>query len=170
MADFQFKDFEDYLEQLCRENVDVAHEVNGQVCFSRLRSRTEVMQIINNAGKNIVILGRFNGRAIGEKYERRMRQFAVIRFACYAENNAGDISEGIDTAIDTAWNIMMQFIARMFKDYKEDDCGPVGEFEFNNISWDEIDEPIYLENHYGWDLSLPFRSQQPAYDAAKWTP
>ena len=168
MADFQFKDFEDYLEQLCREYVDVAHEVNGQVCFSRLRSRTEVNQIIGNAGKNIVILGRFSGRSVGEKDQKSMRQFAVIRFACFAENNGGDISEGIDTAIDTAWNIMMQFIARMREDYKDDDCGPLEGVEFQSMNWNEIDEPIYLENHYGWDLTLPFRSTQPAYNAAKW--
>ena len=166
--DFQFKDFEDYLEQLCREHVDVAHEVGGQISFSRLRSREEVTEIINNAGKNIVLLGRFNGRAIGESEERGMKQFATIRFGCYAENNSGDIAGGIDNAIDLAWNIMMQFIARFRADYKEDDCGPLAAIEFESMSWDEIDEPIYLENHYGWDLSLPFRSTQQAYDAAKW--
>lgn len=169
MADFQFKDFEDYLEQLCRENTDVAHEVNGQQCFSRLRSRDEVTEILNNAGKNIVLLGRFSGRAIGESQEAGMRQGATIRFACYAEINDGDLSGGIDNAIDLAWNIMMQFIAKFRKDYKDDDCGPLGNVEFENMSWNEIDEPIYLENHYGWDLSLPFRSTQPGYDENKWT-
>ena len=154
MADFQFKDFEDYLEQLCREHTDVAHEVGGQVCFSRLRSRDEVTEIINNAGKNIVLLGRFNGRTYGDSQEAGMRQFAVIRFASYAEiTGAG--SAGIDDAIDMAWNIMMQFIAKLRQDYKDDDCGPLGNVEFENMSWNEIDEPVYLENHYGWDLSLP---------------
>ena len=166
MADFQFKDFEDYLEQLSRENTDVAHEVEGKECFSRLRSNDEVSALVNNAGKNIVLLGRFNGRAAGESQEAGMRQFAVIRFASYAEVTGN--SSSIDDAIDTAWNIMMQFIAKFRKDYKEDDCGPLGNFEFENMSWSEIDEPIYLENHYGWDLSLPFRSTQPAYDADKW--
>lgn len=168
MSDFQFKDFEDYLEQVCRENVDVAHEVDGKICFSRLRSREEVTEIINNAGKNIVLLGRFSGRAVGESQEQGMQQYAVIRFASYAENNGGDLGGGIDNAIDTAWNVMMQFIARFRKDYYEDDCGPLGNMQFENMSWDEIDEPIYLENHYGWDLTLPYRSMQPAYDAAKW--
>lgn len=168
MADFQFKDFEDYLEQLCREHVDVQHEVNGQQCFSRLRSRDEVTQISNSAGRNVVILGRFSGRAVGESQEAGMRQFAVIRFASFAELNDGDISGGIDNAIDTAWNIMMQFIAKFREDYKEDDCGPLGMVEFENMSWNEIDEPVYLESHYGWDLSIPFRSTQLAYDADKW--
>lgn len=167
MADFQFKNFEDYIEQLCREHADVQHELNGQICFSRLRSQTEIDQLVNNAGKNIVILGRFNGRAFGESQEAGMRQFAVLRFASYAAVT-GDASS-IDDAIDTAWEIMMQFIAKFRKDYKEDDCGPLGNFEFENMSWNEIDEAIYLENHYGWDLSLPFRSTQPAYDAAKWS-
>ena len=167
MSDFQFKDFEDYLEQLCRENTDVAHEVDGQVCFSRLRSREEVTQITNNAGKNIVLLGRFSGRAFGDSQEAGMRQFAVIRFASYAEIN-GDPEGGIDTAIDTAWNIMMQFIAKFRRDYAEDDCGPLGNVEFESMSWNEIDEPVYLENHYGWDLSFTFRSTQPGYDAGKW--
>lgn len=166
MADFQFSDFEDYLEQLCREHTDVAHEVNGMHCFSRLRSNDEVNAIINNPGANIVLLGRFNGRAAGESQEAGMKQFAVIRFASYAEVTGN--SSSIDAAIDTAWNIMMQFIARFRKDYYDDDCGPLGNVEFENMSWTEIDEPIYLENHYGWDLSLPFRSTQPAFDADKW--
>lgn len=169
MSDFQFQDFEDYIEQLCREHVDVAHEVDGKVCFSRLREQGEIHQIINNAGKNIVILGRFNGRAVGDSQEAGMRQFAVLRFACYAENNNGDLGGGIDTAIDTAWNIMMQFISKFRFDYAADDCEPVRNIEFESMSWNEIDEPIYLENHYGWDLTLPFRSYQPAYDADKWT-
>jgi len=96
-----------------------------------------------------------------------LRQFAVIRFASYAEIN-GDPEGGIDTAIDTAWNIMMQFIAKFRMDYAEDDCGPLGNVEFESMSWNEIDEPVYLENHYGWDLSFPFRSTQPGYDAGKW--
>lgn len=165
MADFQFANFEDYLEQLCREHVDVAHEVNGQECFSRLRSNEEVTQLINNAGKNIVLLGRFNGRAYGDSQEAGMRQFAVIRFASYAEVGS---ELNIDTAIDTAWEIMMQFIAKFRQDYHDDDCGPLNNVEFENMSWGEIDEPVYLENHYGWDLSFPFRSTQPGYDADKW--
>ncbi len=165
MDGFQFKDFEDYLEQLCREHVYVGHEVDGKVCFSRLRSQEEINQITINAGRNIVLLGRFNGRAYGESQEAGMRQFAVIRFASYAE--VGD-EANIDTAIDTAWNIMMDFIARFRQDYKDDDCGPLGNVEFENMSWSEIDEPIYLERHYGWDLSFPFRSTQPGYDADKW--
>lgn len=169
MSDFQFINFEDYLERLCRENTDVQHELNGQECFSRLRSMDEITQISNNAGRNIVILGRFSGRAFGDSQEQGMRQFAVIRFACYADPTTGDPSGGIDQASDRAWNIMMQFAAKFRKDYKDDDCGPLGNFEFENMSWTEIDEPIYLENHYGWDLSVPFRSTQPAYDAAKWS-
>lgn len=167
MSDFQFINFEDYLEDLCREHVDVAHEVGGQVCFSRLRSKEEVAQITNAAGKNIVLLGRFSGRAFGESQEAGMRQFSVIRFATYAEIE-GTPEDSIDAAIDKAWNIMMQFVARFRKDYKDDDCGPLGNVEFESMSWNEIDEPIYLENHYGWDLSFPFRSTQPGYDAAKW--
>lgn len=164
MSDFQFQDFEDYLEQLCREHVDVQHELNGQVCFSRLRSQAEIDAIINNAGRNILLLGRFSGRAVGDSQEAGMRQFAVLRFASYA-----DISQsGVDAAIDKAWNIMMDFIARFRKDYKDDDCGPLANVEFENLSWDEIDEPVYLENHYGWDLSLPFRSTQLEYDSDKW--
>lgn len=168
MSDFQFIDFEDYLEGLCTSNQDVQHGLNGQVSFSRLRSQTEVNELVNNAGKNIVLLGRFNGRAVGETEEQGMRQFATIRFACYAENNNGDISGGIDQAIDKAWNIMMQFVAKFRKDQKDDSCGAIAGVELQNIGWNEIDEPIYLENHYGWDLTLPFRSYQPAYDADKW--
>lgn len=168
MNDFQFKDFEDYLEQLCREHKSVGHEVNDKHCFSRLRSNDEITQITLNAGVNIVLLGRFNGRAIGESQEAGMQQVAVIRFASYAQNNDGDISGGIDNAIDTAWIIMMDFIARFREDYKNDDCGPLANIEFQNMSWAEIDEAIYLENHYGWHLTLPFRSTQPAYDADKW--
>lgn len=167
MADFQFRNFEDYLEQLCREHTDVQHEVGGQVCFSRLRSETEVTEISNNAGRNIVLMGRFNGRASGENQEAAMRQSVTIRFACYSEVTGS--ASAIDEAIDKAWTIMMDFIARLRQDFKDEEyCGPLGNIEFENMSWSEIDEPIYLENHYGWDLTLPFKSTQPAYDAAKW--
>lgn len=168
MADFQFQNFEDYLEQLCMLNQDVLHNPPTQVSFSRLRSNGEINAIINNAGPNIVLLGRFNGRAVGDAQEQGMRQFAVLRFASKASLNNGEIGEGIDIAIDTAFNIMMQFVAKMRKDYIDDDCGPLGLFEFENISWAEIDEPIYLESHYGWDLTIPFKSTMLAYDADKW--
>ena len=168
--EYYIKEFEDYIEQLCREHVDVLHETNAKICFSRLRSRTEVTEIINNAGENIVIMGRFNGRSVGDSQEQTFRQFVVLRFACYAINNGvDDPSDGIDNAIQKAQDIMFQFISRFRKDQKDDDCGPLRLVELQNISWDEIDEPIYLENHYGWDLTLQYKSYFPAYDAAKWT-
>ena len=107
----------------------------------------------------------------GQRCRPSLRLFShgrPVRFAIYEELNDGDISGGIDTAIDTAWNIMMEFIARFRQDYKDDDCGPLGNVEFESMSWAEIDEPVYLENHYGWDLSFPFKSTQPGYDADKW--
>lgn len=168
MADFQFQNFEDYIETLCTEHQDVLHDPPNRVAFSRLRSNNEISAITNNAGPNIVLMGRFNGRAVGEQQAQGMRQFVVLRFASYADLNGGDLSGGIDNAIDTAWNIMMQFIQRMRNDYIADDCGPLGLFEFENISWQEIDEPIYLESHYGWDVTIPFKSTMPEYDAAKW--
>jgi hypothetical protein len=86
----------------------------------------------------------------GEADDQTMRNFAVIRFACYAENTDGDMEGGIDAALDTSFLIMMQFLAKMRKDYRDDSCGAVRDLELKNAGWDEIDEKIYLENHYGW--------------------
>jgi hypothetical protein len=169
MSSYYKQEFENYIEHLCREHVDILHGSNGIVAFSKLRSETEVTELVNNAGENIVIIGRFNGRAVGEKDEQAYRQSAVIRFACYAKNNGVDSpTAGIDDAIAKAEMIMYQFIARMRKDYKDDDCGALQHVELQNLNWNEIDERIYLQNHYGWDLFINYKNYFPGFDAAKW--
>jgi len=166
--DFYIQEMEDYVEGLCRSHTDVLHNPPAKVCFSRLRSQDEVNQLINNAGKNVVIMGRMSGRAVGDAIEQKLRQEFVLRFACYAEVASG--TQGIDDAIDLAQDIMFDFISKMRVDAKDDqnDCGPLRYVELNNISWNEIDEPIYLENHYGWDLIIPISAYFPPYNALKW--
>jgi hypothetical protein len=166
MAEYYFDTFQDYLQSLCEKHVDVAHGVDGKQAFARLFSNEEMEALANNAGKNIVVVSSFTGRADGKIDEQLMLQIVTIRFATNADATGSD---GINLAMQTSWNIMWDFITRFRGDAKADDyCGELEGVQFQNISWDEIRDAPFLENHYGWELTLPFKSYQPAYNAAKW--
>lgn len=166
MAEYYVDQFQTYLEGLCEKHVDVQHNVGGLRTFARLMSDEEVNELVNHAGKNIVIVSSFYGRAVGAADDQQMRQFVQIRFACHVTNNT---TEEINEALKKSFRIMWDFITRFKKDIKDDDgCGELSGMEQQNISWDEIPAP-FLENHFGWELTLPFRSFQPQYDAAQWT-
>lgn len=165
MADYYIDEFQNYLEQLCTQNKLVGHGAGGKKSFARFQSDEEMNELARNAGKNIVVVANFFGRSTGSADEQAMRHYATLRFACHSANTN---TTGINAAIIRAWDIMWQFVARMRKDMQEDDCPPA-ELAFHDMNWDPIDGP-WLENHYGWDLTLPFKSYQPAYDAADWQP
>jgi hypothetical protein len=167
MAEFYFSEFQTYLQTLCELHTDVAHNVNGQKAFARMFSNEEMDALANNAGINIVVVASFFGRAIGSPDEQLMQQYASIRFA---SNAAATGAAGINTAMAKAWQIMWDFIARLRNDARADadDCGELQNLDIAGISWDEIPDAPFLENHYGWELTLPFKSTQPQYNATKW--
>jgi hypothetical protein len=167
MAEYYFDEFQDYLQTLCEKHVDVQHNVDGRSAFARLFSNEEMEALVNNASPNIVVVSSFFGRAAGSVDEQAMLQTVTIRFA---SNAAADGSAGINVAMAKAWQIMWDFIARMRQDIISgaDGCDELTGAQLQNMSWDEIRDAPFLENHYGWELTLPFKSYQPAYNAAKW--
>lgn len=166
MADFTIDTLQDYLEALCVANTDLQHTVAGKRSFARFQSDEEIQQLATKAGRNILCVTRYHGRAIGHADEQSSRQFVGLRFSCKATSMSTD---AINVALDKAQEIMWDFIAKFRKDVKEDSCHALRGIELQNISWDEIPDQPWLENHYGWDITIPFVSYQPQYNAAKWT-
>lgn len=165
---FNIETVQDFLEQLCREHALVQHEANGQRCFVRYQSQEHLGDVKNKGGKHLVLVIGFNGRRVGDKDDQRLRRDVVLRFAVYADK-ATDVNTARQTALNTAEEIMLDFVSRMEQEQQEDDCGIMKDLEAEKISWEEIEDQPWLLNHYGWDLVIPFKSYMPAYDAAKWS-
>lgn len=166
MAEYYLEEFQDYLERLCEEHVEVAHNLDGCRSFSRLFTDDEVNAIGSGAGRNIVIVARYYGRAMGDATDERMLQTISIYFASYA---VGSTAQAINCATSLAFRIMLDFVARFRQDLKGASyCDALTDLELKNISWDEIPDQPFLENHFGWELTLPFSSYMPAYNEDKW--
>lgn len=163
--------FQNYLEALCMAHHQVLHQVEpgGTKAFVRFQSDYDISQLTNNPGTNLVVVTRFYGRAIGDVDAQQIRQYIQIRFASFAPvPDGGDFSDSVNTATDTAYTIMLDFLARMFYDLKNDDCGPLQGIELQNCTWEEIPEQPWLQNHFGWDLTIPFKSELPELNATVW--
>lgn len=163
---YYIEEFQDYLERLCEEHVDVAHNVDGRRSFSRLFTDDEVAAIADSAGKNVVIVARYYGRSIGTADDQRMLQTITIYFASYA---SGSTAQAINCATSLSFNIMLDFLARFHSDLQAAGyCDALTDLELQNISWDEIPDQPFLDNHFGWELTLPFKSFLPGYNEDKW--
>ena len=170
--DYYIDSFQDYLETLCTQHKKLLHdpEPEGLKSFVRFHSGDGLNQITNNPGGNLVMVSRFYGKAIGSMDDQLMRQYVEIRFCSFAHRPLdGDITGAINGAIDTAFTIMLDFIAKMLHDMRSDDCGPLRGIELDQCNWDEIPEQPFLDNHYGWDLTIPFRSSMPDHNPDAWT-
>lgn len=164
MADYTVDTFQDYVETLCERHTEVQHNVNGKRAFARFQSEEQLQQLATNAGKNIVVMTHFYGRAVGSIDEKALRLHASISFSSKAKNTT---TAEIDGALQRAWNILWDFVARMREDAQnEENCGPLEGIELQNISFNPLDP--FLEFHHGWELIIPFKTTQPQYDAAKW--
>jgi hypothetical protein len=62
---------------------------------------------------------------------------------------------------------MFQFIKRLEKDY-DDGCNALEFLEPERMSWTKIENQPWLDNYYGWDLSLSFKSYMPEHDPDDW--
>jgi hypothetical protein len=169
MDEYYFSGFQDYIKSLCETHTDLLHAADNQA-FIHFQSDNEVSGLFNNPSPNLVLFSRFYGRAQGASADTmQMKQFASIRFACYAVQPVdGNITGSIADALDKAFSIMMDFIAKMVKDQRDDTCGALRRMELETCSWSEIPDQPFIENHFGWELSIPFSSEFPAYNAAKW--
>lgn len=165
MAEYNIDGFQDYLESVCEKHTDVKHNVEGKRTFARFHSSEQVQELTNNAGHNIVVVGSFYGSATGAPDEKALRQYITIRFASHSKTFT---TEAISQALAISWQIMWDFVARFRKDLKDDNCGILEGIQLKDISYDEIPDQPFLDHHYGWELTVPLRGEQPAYNAAKW--
>jgi hypothetical protein len=169
--EYYINSFQEFIKDLCRRHVDLAHDDMTNVSFVRFQSNDDLNQVQNNGAQNIVLVARYYGRSFGQNADdMRMKQFVQLRFAAAAiPDPVINYSDVIAAAADKAFTIMMDFISRMQQVQHDDDCGPLRGIELENANWGEIPDQPFLVQHYGWDLTLPFNSDFPAYDAAKWT-
>jgi hypothetical protein len=170
--EYYFNGFQNYLATLSTKHKLLKHDTTpgGQKSFIRFQSEEDLNELSNNPSPNLVTFARFYGKAIGDADDEKIRQYALIRFSSYAPRPLdGTITEEITNAIDRAFGIMMQFVARMRQDMRQD-CGPLDGLELENFSFDEIPDQPFLEHHYGWELTIPFRSDAPPLDPDQWEP
>jgi len=167
MAEYYFKEFEDYIKTLCIQHVDVLHNDNTNRAFIRFQSDEDVNSIPNNAGKALVVIDNFTGRAIGTVEEARLQQNTSLLFLINVGDTAGNPYAAIEAALQKAMGIMFDFYTRMVKDMEDDDCGPLRYLMAEAMNFFPVNGPV-LENHYGWQLDVPFNVNAPAYNADKW--
>lgn len=162
------EDIQEYFESLCVAHQDILHNTNSRRAFFRLQSMGEMTQLPNNAGPVLVMIERFNGRAIGEYDANKMQQFLTVRFAKVLEiPTDGDFEAELVNCLDDVYLIMMDFVSRMRFDFEADNCSWLKYVDLISLSWAEFQGPI-IERHYGWDLVIPFKASFPAYREDKW--
>jgi hypothetical protein len=170
---FYIDEFQDYLEDLCVKNKEILHTAAtevapaGQRTFSRFESEEHINAITNCQGKNIVVVADYFGQRIGEVEGYQMRNTVSIYFAVKRESGSNDNTDEINSAIKKAEEIMFQFIKRLEKDFDEG-CNALEFLEPERMSWTKIENQPWLDNYYGWDLSLSFKSYMPDFDPDDW--
>jgi len=161
-----YQDFEDYLQMLCVSHTDLQHGAGGRVSFIRLFSGDETNSIAQRPNPYIVIVENITARQVGDIDENKYVQNWTISFLGKANVLSIDPTSNRDAVIQTVWEIMMQFIARIKKDWVDDQCGPLKGLDWR-MNWRVIQD-LELENHYGWELQLNQTIKAPDYDPAKW--
>lgn len=171
MYQFDINKIQDYLEGLSQRNKDVQHNVLGNKSFARFESGEAVAEIRKNAGKNIVVVASISGQRVGEKDDRILQREVVLRFAVFADKNI-DATDGKKTALQKSEEIMFDFMTEMERqqeyDLDNDICSVMHGLQPQNFAWQEIEEQPWLINHYGWDLTVPFKVYMPKHNTAKW--
>jgi hypothetical protein len=170
---FDIDKIQDYIEQLCTRNKDVQHNQNGIKSFARFQSNEQVNELKKAAGKNIVVVGGIGGHRVGERDEKKLQREMILRFAVYAEKS-GDVEGAKKDAIRKAEEIMLDFMTEMERqqenDFDNDDsCSIMHFLQPENFFWEEIEDQPWLLNHYGWDLTVPFKVYMPSHNPDKWT-
>lgn len=161
-----FQDFEDYLESLAASHVDMLHGTDGRCSFARLLSDDEINTIMSNPGPYVLILDNLTGRSVGEIDENKFQQTWVLTFLGYHSPGTANPTANRDAVIQKAWDIMMDFRAKMLHDWYTDQCGALRGISFN-MNWKVIND-MQLDQHYGWELTIQQTVVAPDYNAAKW--
>lgn len=167
MSDFLFIPFQDYVKSLCEKHKDILHVDGTNTGFVRMQSDQDIQSIPSTAGSLIVLVSNFIGRAIGDNDSHRLRQNASLMFLKRVSTTT-DPYQAVQDAQDKAMQVMFDFYTRMKFDYAEDSCGPMQWAKPELMTFTPVDGPI-LEDHYGWEMTIPFDPFAPAYNPANWT-
>lgn len=161
-----FKDFQDYIADLCRAHKLVAHEVGGRKSFFRMSSDEDTAAIPNNAASPYVVMLNFSGRITDDEATKTSVNISIM-FLSKAKNMVNNKANEIERAQQEAYDVMMDFILKMKNDYDEEwGCGELQNLQIEQISFDPIGPVNQLE--YGWKMNLPFVTNMPAYNPANW--
>lgn len=165
MSTFNLEAIRIYFEDLCEKHSDLRHNADGQRAFASLNSDEHIRNIQNHGTPHIVVISSASGQRIGDFDDKKVRRGLSIIFASKAFNNL-DVTNSINTANNKAEEIMFDFLNKMDIDFLEE-CTLLQYFEPEKISWEQIEGP-WLDNYYGWELFVPFKSFMPPYNAEKW--
>ncbi|MBE2229960.1 MAG: hypothetical protein IAE96_04870 [Chitinophagaceae bacterium] len=164
---------QDYLEDACELNKLVGHNKptdvapDGQRTFARFESEEHIRAIVNCAGKNIVVVADCFGQRTGEVDDQSLVYTLQLLFASKKETGTGNETAAINDAIKTAEKIMFQFWTKMEKDFQEG-CNALEDLQPERVTWNPIQDQPWLDDYYGWILSIPFGTYMPEYNDADW--
>jgi hypothetical protein len=158
------KEVSDYLQHLSELHVDIKHAA-ANVAFCRFQDNQQFAQLTLNASRNIVVIMNFYGRATGQYDDETVKNTIIVRFSCYALKVT---SVEITAALEKSMAIMLDFWRRLKRDNEENPCAWMKWIDFEAIQFEEIEQP-WVQNHYGWDLIIPYKTHLPPFDQNKWT-
>lgn len=163
-------DFQAIIKDLCTRHKEIRHHDQNNVAYIPFQSGEDLAQVVNSGASTLVLVARFYGRPAGPSAdELQLKQFVQLRFACAAQPDAVlNYSDVIAAAADKSFQIMLDFLAMFRQQQLDDSCGPLAGIEIENASWQELPEQPYLVNSYGWDLSIPFKTDFPEHNADAW--
>lgn len=161
-----FNSFSDYIKQLAQLHKDVLHSDTSNRAFIRMFSHDDINTITSIASKYVISLSYFTGRATGDVESDMLRQEASLQFLRRADES-GDPGINVQVAMNAAMTLMFDFYARIKKDFADDDCGVLKYLQPEQMTFQPVDD-VQIEAHYGWEMTLPFGSAAPAYNADKW--
>ncbi len=169
MSNLLFIPFQAYIKDLCIKHKQVLHNDVSNIAFVRMQSHDDLSAIKSIASGMLVIMSTFTGRAIGAPDDNMLQQHASLIFLNRQPTGTGDPAGEIEDAQELAMGVMFDFYARMKKDQADDDCGIMQYLISEQMIFSPVDGPV-LEDHYGWEMIIPFSTDAPAYDGNKWNP
>lgn len=158
------KEVSDYLQALSTAHKDIVHNTINSYAFCRFQDQQQFNQLVQNSARNIVVVMNFFGRSSGSFDDATVTNTIVVRFSVYAKLVT---SQEITIAVEKSFSIMMQFWSRMRYDFEQDNCEWMRWINWEGIQFDEIEQP-WLQNHYGWELAIPYKTHLPEFDQTKW--
>lgn len=170
---YYIDEIQDYLEDLATKNKLVAHlspvdqVTSERRAFSRFESEEHIRAIQHCGSPNIVVVADYYGQRIGDIDDKELRLVLQVRFCCKKQSGSGDETEAINAAVKLAEKIMFQFWIKMETDFQAG-CNALDKMEPDKVSWNKIDDQPWLDDYYGWDLNIPFRSYMPEHNPEDW--